>query len=157
MATRSGRGGASNQLNELTHCTERRAPLNCSSLWGWQQLRCTSLSLQTSAPPSSAPATTVLSPILCSHSQSTQLKDNELITHQIPHAFLPSRTHICFPSRRKSSDLFATSSRNTVCVWHTVTGKELLRLVVPNLTCHAVDITPDGGAIITGAETFSAA
>lgn len=153
MATRSGRGGASNQLNELAHCTERRAPLNCSSLWGWQQLRCTSLSLQTSAPPSSAPATTVLSPILCSHSQFTQLKDNEL---QISHAFLPSHTHIHFPSRRKSSELFATSSRSTVCVWHTVTGKELLRLVVPNLTCHAVDITPDGGAIITGAETCSA-
>ena len=63
-------------------------------------------------------------------------------------------THICFPSLSKSSELFATSSRNNVCVWHTVTGKELLRLVVPNLTCHAVDITPDGGAIITGADMF---
>lgn len=29
-------------------------------------------------------------------------------------------------------------------------GKELLRLTVANLTCHAVAVTPDGKAIITG-------
>ena len=52
-----------------------------------------------------------------------------------------------------SSELFATSSHGDVRVWHTDTGKELLRLVVPNLSCHALDITPDGGAILTGTLT----
>ena len=55
-----------------------------------------------------------------------------------------------------SSELFATSSRGDVRVWHTGTGKELLRLAVPNLTCHALDITPDGGAILTGTHTHTA-
>lgn len=56
-------------------------------------------------------------------------------------------TDISFPL--ESSELFATSSGNDVRVWHVSTGKELLRLVVPNLTCHAVTFTPDGRAIIT--------
>ena len=51
---------------------------------------------------------------------------------------------------RESSELFATSSHNDVRVWHAETGKELLRLIMPNLTCAAVDFTPDGRAIITG-------
>ena len=53
-------------------------------------------------------------------------------------------------SCRDSAQVFATSSLNDVRVWHTETGKELLRLSVPNLTCHAVEITPNGKAIITG-------
>jgi WD40 repeat protein len=56
-------------------------------------------------------------------------------------------TDICFP--QKSSDLFATSSYSDVRVWHADTGKELLRLSTPNITCHAVAFTPDGKAIIT--------
>lgn len=51
---------------------------------------------------------------------------------------------------RESSELFATSSKNDVRVWHTETGKELLRISVPNITCHTINITPDGKAIITG-------
>ena len=51
---------------------------------------------------------------------------------------------------RVSSDLFATSSRHDVRVWHSNTGKELLRISVPNLQCNALAITPDGNAIITG-------
>ena len=49
-----------------------------------------------------------------------------------------------------SSELFATSSVNDVRVWHAATGKELLRLSLPKLTCNAVVIRPDGKAIITG-------
>jgi WD40 repeat protein len=56
-------------------------------------------------------------------------------------------TDICFP--QGSSDLFATSSYGDVRVWHASTGKELLRLSTPNITCHAVTFTPDGKAIIT--------
>ena len=51
---------------------------------------------------------------------------------------------------RQSSDLFATSSHGDVRVWHADTGKELLRLSTPNITCHAVVFTPDGKGIITG-------
>ncbi|CAI8045501.1 Cilia- and flagella-associated protein 52 [Geodia barretti] len=56
-------------------------------------------------------------------------------------------TDVCFP--QKSSDLFATSSYSDVRVWHADTGKELLRLSTPNVTCHAVAFTPNGKAIIT--------
>lgn len=54
---------------------------------------------------------------------------------------------------RDSSQLFATSSKDDVRVWHARSGKELLRLTLTNLTCHAVAITPDGKAIITGEGT----
>lgn len=56
--------------------------------------------------------------------------------------------HFCVT--RDSSELFVTSSKNDVRVWHLKSGKELLRLSVANLTCHAVAVTPDGKAIITG-------
>ena len=51
---------------------------------------------------------------------------------------------------RSSSDIFATSSYNDVRVWHASTGKELLRLSTPNITCHSVIFTPNGKGIITG-------
>ena len=51
---------------------------------------------------------------------------------------------------RDCNELFATSSYSDVRVWHASTGKELLRLSTPNITCHAVTFTPDGKAIITG-------
>jgi WD40 repeat protein len=57
-------------------------------------------------------------------------------------------TDICFP--RRSSELFATSSRHDARIWHSTTGKELLRIKVANLFCNAIEITPDGKAIITG-------
>ena len=53
-------------------------------------------------------------------------------------------------SLRESSELFATSSRHDVRVWHSNTSKELLRIQIPNLLCNAVEITPDGKGIITG-------
>ncbi|XP_075296976.1 cilia- and flagella-associated protein 52 isoform X1 [Opisthocomus hoazin] len=48
------------------------------------------------------------------------------------------------------SDLFATCSKGDIRVWYTPDGRERLRIVVPNLTCHAVDITKDGFSIISG-------
>lgn len=56
-------------------------------------------------------------------------------------------TDICFP--RGSPDLFGTSSRHDVRVWHATTGQELLRITISNLLCNALEITPDGKAIIT--------
>ena len=50
----------------------------------------------------------------------------------------------------ESSELYATSSHDDVRVWHAETGKELLRITNSNMICHAVIITPDGKAIITG-------
>lgn len=61
-----------------------------------------------------------------------------------------STSCVCLSSLSGSSELFATSSVNDVRVWHASTGKELLRLSVPKLTCNAVVIRPDGKAIITG-------
>ena len=40
-------------------------------------------------------------------------------------------------------------------VWHAITGQELLRITVSNLLCNALEITPDGKAIITGKSPIS--
>ncbi|NXI47009.1 CFA52 protein, partial [Galbula dea] len=48
-----------------------------------------------------------------------------------------------------TSDLFATCSKNDIRVWHTPERNELIQIVVPNLTCHAIDITKDGMRIIS--------
>ncbi|NXK99042.1 CFA52 protein, partial [Mesembrinibis cayennensis] len=48
-----------------------------------------------------------------------------------------------------TSDLFATCSKNDIRVWHTPENRELLRIVVRNMTCHAVEITSDGKSIIS--------
>ncbi|XP_036408816.1 cilia- and flagella-associated protein 52-like [Megalops cyprinoides] len=48
-----------------------------------------------------------------------------------------------------TSELFATSSKNDIRVWHTVTSKELLRITVPNLTCNVVAFMADGRCIIS--------
>ncbi|XP_065549457.1 cilia- and flagella-associated protein 52 isoform X2 [Lathamus discolor] len=47
------------------------------------------------------------------------------------------------------SDLFATCSGNDIRVWHTPENKELLRIVIPNVTCHAIEIMRDGKSIIS--------
>ncbi|XP_053939279.1 cilia- and flagella-associated protein 52 isoform X3 [Cuculus canorus] len=58
------------------------------------------------------------------------------------------------------SDLFATCSKNDIRVWHTPEHKELLRIVVHNSTCHAIDILSDGNSIISawddGIRSFTA-
>ncbi|XP_061080955.1 cilia- and flagella-associated protein 52-like isoform X1 [Conger conger] len=48
-----------------------------------------------------------------------------------------------------TSELFATCSRNDIRVWHTDTSRELLRIVVPNVTCNALDFTMDGRCIVS--------
>ncbi|KAM6297486.1 cilia- and flagella-associated protein 52 [Aegotheles albertisi] len=48
------------------------------------------------------------------------------------------------------SDLFATCSKNDIRVWHTPESKELLRIVNPNVTCHALEIMKDGESIVSG-------
>ncbi|NXC20565.1 CFA52 protein, partial [Corythaeola cristata] len=54
---------------------------------------------------------------------------------------------IVFPSG--ISDLFATCSKNDIRVWYTPEHRELLRVVVPNMTCYALDITRDGKSIVS--------
>ncbi|XP_074745130.1 cilia- and flagella-associated protein 52-like [Strix uralensis] len=54
---------------------------------------------------------------------------------------------IVFPSG--ISDLFVTCSKNDIRVWHTPESRELLRIVVPNMICHAIDVTRDGKSIIS--------
>uniref|UniRef100_A0A8C0EGU5 Cilia- and flagella-associated protein 52 n=1 Tax=Bubo bubo TaxID=30461 RepID=A0A8C0EGU5_BUBBB len=54
---------------------------------------------------------------------------------------------IVFPSG--TSDLFATCSKNDIRVWHTPENRELLRIVIPNMICHAIDFMRDGKSIIS--------
>ncbi|NXT57832.1 CFA52 protein, partial [Pluvianellus socialis] len=48
-----------------------------------------------------------------------------------------------------SSKVFVTCSKNDIRVWHTPKNRELLRIVVPNMTCHAIEIMRDGRSIIS--------
>ncbi|NXV80804.1 CFA52 protein, partial [Atlantisia rogersi] len=54
---------------------------------------------------------------------------------------------IVFPS--EMSNLFATCSKNDIRVWHTPESRELLRIVIPNVTCNAIEIMKDGKSIIS--------
>jgi len=47
------------------------------------------------------------------------------------------------------SEVFATCSKNDIRVWNSRTSKELLRVVVPNMTCNAVDFMRDGKTIVS--------
>ncbi|KAI6649380.1 Cilia- and flagella-associated protein 52 [Oopsacas minuta] len=59
-------------------------------------------------------------------------------------------TDVCFPANR--NELFVTSGRENIHIWHTLSGNELLRITLANLTCLAVVVQPDGKAIISGWE-----
>ncbi|OXB54515.1 hypothetical protein ASZ78_014785 [Callipepla squamata] len=48
-----------------------------------------------------------------------------------------------------TSDLFATCSKDDIRVWHTPENRELLRVVVPNMTCYAIEFMRDGKSIIS--------
>ena len=50
---------------------------------------------------------------------------------------------------RDCSDLFITASVQDIRVWNTKLRQELLRIQVPNLICHAVDLTPSGNTIVS--------
>ncbi|XP_074549088.1 cilia- and flagella-associated protein 52 [Halichoeres trimaculatus] len=47
------------------------------------------------------------------------------------------------------SELFATCSLEDIRLWHIKKPKELLRITVPNMTCHSVDFMIDGHSIIS--------
>ncbi len=49
-----------------------------------------------------------------------------------------------------TSELFATCSQNDIRVWHTESSKELLRIMVPNITCNALGFMQDGRSIFSG-------
>jgi WD40 repeat protein len=55
---------------------------------------------------------------------------------------------LCFP--RGYSDVLITCSHEEIRLWNIVKGEELLRIKVANITCNAVDITPDGKTIVSG-------
>ncbi|CAN9510530.1 unnamed protein product [Ophioblennius macclurei] len=48
-----------------------------------------------------------------------------------------------------TSELFATCSQNDIRLWHIDRPKELLRIIVPNMTCNALDFMVDGHSIIS--------
>ncbi|XP_071034756.1 cilia- and flagella-associated protein 52 isoform X2 [Parasteatoda tepidariorum] len=50
----------------------------------------------------------------------------------------------------KCSDLFTTCSFETIRVWNLASSLELLRIEVPNMTCHSVLVMRDGRSIISG-------
>ncbi|KAK2514626.1 hypothetical protein Q9233_014782 [Columba guinea] len=54
---------------------------------------------------------------------------------------------IVFPEGH--SDLFVTCSTNDIRVWYTPERLERLRITVPNVTCHAVEVTRDGMVIVS--------
>lgn len=60
------------------------------------------------------------------------------------------RPVLLFSPYSGTSDLFATCSKNDIRVWYTPENKELLRITVPNMTCHAIDFMRDGKSIISG-------
>nr|XP_020760200.1 cilia- and flagella-associated protein 52 [Odocoileus virginianus texanus] len=48
-----------------------------------------------------------------------------------------------------TAELFATCAKKDIRVWHTLTNRELLRITVPNMTCHGIDFMRDGKSIIS--------
>lgn len=46
--------------------------------------------------------------------------------------------------------MFATCSKDDIRVWHTPEHRELLRIVIPNMTCYAIEFMRDGKSIISG-------
>ncbi|XP_073090915.1 cilia- and flagella-associated protein 52-like isoform X2 [Manis javanica] len=49
-----------------------------------------------------------------------------------------------------TAELFATCAKKDIRVWHTLSNRELLRITVPNMTCHGIDFMRDGKSIISG-------
>ncbi|XP_012511054.1 PREDICTED: cilia- and flagella-associated protein 52 [Propithecus coquereli] len=48
-----------------------------------------------------------------------------------------------------TAELFATCAKKDIRVWHTSSNRELLRITVPNMTCHGIDFMRDGRSIIS--------
>ncbi|XP_013789234.2 cilia- and flagella-associated protein 52-like [Limulus polyphemus] len=47
------------------------------------------------------------------------------------------------------SQLFATCSKEHIRIWNISSGQELLRVTVPNMTCHSIEFMRDGKSIIS--------
>ena len=54
------------------------------------------------------------------------------------------------PSRRRALQVFATAAFGEVRVWHITSGRELLRIRVPNLAPACLAFTHDGAALLSG-------
>ncbi|XP_074870560.1 cilia- and flagella-associated protein 52 isoform X2 [Carettochelys insculpta] len=80
-------------------------------------------------------------------SQIYRLNYNEFKEELITTCHNEAVHDIVFPS--ETSDLFATCSKSDIRVWHTPDNKELLRITIPNMTCHAIDFMRDGKSIIS--------
>lgn len=52
------------------------------------------------------------------------------------------------------SELLATCAFEEIRIWHTLTGQELCRYTVSNMTCNAICITRDGRSIFSGKYSF---
>ncbi|XP_020921926.1 cilia- and flagella-associated protein 52 isoform X2 [Sus scrofa] len=48
-----------------------------------------------------------------------------------------------------TAELFATCAKKDIRVWHTLSNRELLRITVPNMTCHGIDFMRDGKSLIS--------
>ncbi|XP_029456180.1 cilia- and flagella-associated protein 52 [Rhinatrema bivittatum] len=48
-----------------------------------------------------------------------------------------------------TSELFATCSKSDIRVWYNLSNKELLRITIPNMTCHSIAFMKDGKSIIS--------
>ena len=49
-----------------------------------------------------------------------------------------------------TSELFVTASFQDIRVWAERDNKERLRITVPNMTCNAVEVLPNGLQIVSG-------
>lgn len=54
---------------------------------------------------------------------------------------------IKFP--KNCSELFVTASINDIRVWNATRHQELVRIQVPNLSCHAIQLTPSGSTLVS--------
>lgn len=50
----------------------------------------------------------------------------------------------------ENSHLFLTCSKTDIRIWNARKSQEILRIQVPNLDCHCVDLTQDGSVIVSG-------
>jgi len=57
-------------------------------------------------------------------------------------------TDVVFP--KDCSDLFITSSHESIRVWNTALGAELLRIQIPNIQCECITINDIGTVIVSG-------
>ncbi|XP_058531584.1 cilia- and flagella-associated protein 52 isoform X2 [Ochotona princeps] len=48
-----------------------------------------------------------------------------------------------------TSELFATCAKKDIRVWHTLSNRELLRITVPNMTCHGIEFMRDGKSLVS--------